>query len=315
LVGPGNRRRGSQIGHLRPRPAGIRLVLARRAPPAVLPEPGRHAARCHPQDGDGEVVWAAYRNSGGVDIPDDLQLIYDIGGAKRVAVLNDSTIGGGPNLWKVEYDLDGTFHSGQQLGTSAEPKFSGKLCYSYDIFPTVVRYYVAGQTTVGGNSLMFLVATDGSGNNLWGKYYTGLTLRPNFLFADDSGKLFAGGNVDKAGQTKLGLAKISTGGTDLGLRLYGNSSHGVQLTAEQSTDQGMILVGEGYNSTLTSSDDSMPLPVSFYHGFQNFAGSGASLDLVTVDKVAVQTNDVTATAVLNSGGGGFDCLITSRNPF
>ncbi len=45
MVGTGNCRSGSQIGHLRPRPAGIRLVLARRAAPVALAEPGRHAAR------------------------------------------------------------------------------------------------------------------------------------------------------------------------------------------------------------------------------------------------------------------------------
>ena len=51
LFDPGNRRRGPQIGRLRPCPAGIRLILARRAAPVALAEPGRHAAGRDPQNG------------------------------------------------------------------------------------------------------------------------------------------------------------------------------------------------------------------------------------------------------------------------
>ena len=41
---------GAQIGQLRPRLPRIGLVLARRAPPVALPEPGRGAARHHAED-------------------------------------------------------------------------------------------------------------------------------------------------------------------------------------------------------------------------------------------------------------------------
>ena len=64
---PGDRRGGAQIGQFRPRLAGIGLVLARRAAPAALAEPGR---RCRPPTTPRIATAMITTNSGSVTATD-----------------------------------------------------------------------------------------------------------------------------------------------------------------------------------------------------------------------------------------------------
>jgi hypothetical protein len=259
---------------------------------------------------DGDLLWSTYRDAGGTDVFDDMALAYsNFGGpAAGVSLLGESQINGDSNLWKVRIDGDGNYLSAYQLGTSAEPKYNGKLVFTND-FLEGAHYYVAGQTKVSGTTQFFVLGVDSDLNNIWGKRYPSLDLRPYYMGSDGSGNLVVGGGYNQG----ISLFKLTPGGVDLKHSTLSNASAADHTYGMVPFTSGLLVTGSAPNSTIVQGQQALPSPSSFYEGFTFLGTAGGSAGYAAQDTSLDVVSDVSASGVLNSGGGVSDGLLTWRH--
>lgn len=262
-------------------------------------------------DLDGNLLWSTYRDTGAIDVFDDMVLSYsNFGGDYGVALLAESQIGGNSNLWKVRIDDTGAYVSSHQLGTSAQPKNWGKFVFLND-FLEGAQYYVCGETKISGQYQFFMLKTNFDGNNVWGKRFPSLDIEPRFLGINSDGRLVAGcsGTPTGSGMT---MFKETTGGVDLGLYTLTSPSNSVTFYGMRNFAGGILFAGQNPNSTTVPGHPSLGAPSSFYEGWNTLGTTGGSASFSSQDTPAGVMTDVTASGVLNTGGGGYDGVLTWR---
>lgn len=262
--------------------------------------------------GTGSLSWGRYRDGGAEDRLTDIVFNWNIlSGNTGVTLLGETTQGGDPNLWKVVYALNGDFSSGQQLGSSSQPKRYGRMLRVYSLIGGTTRYYISGTLDSGSGPELFISATDVSGAHLWATKVPGASPQVWDLAFDGTGSLLVAGFDSPAATNQAMLYQFQTAdGAYLGGEAWIDPDGHARGLEVRSFRQGLLLAGFSRSSgggweTAGFSGTALTLD------FSAFNGAGGDPGWALEDYGGVVDNN-TLVGIHDSGAGGDDCLLTYR---
>ena len=118
-------------------------------------------------NGDGSLGWHRTRDRGSTDFGGDIDDITSlVQGTTGVSVVGESkdTETDIFNVWKIEYNLAGSFGNGKVLEPIDRHVRYPKMLRFYDLFSGNVTYYICGLVDNGEDDELFLSLTDGAGD-------------------------------------------------------------------------------------------------------------------------------------------------------
>ena len=154
----------------------------------------------------------------------------------------NSSGAGGMDFWLVKTNSNGLMLWNKTFGGTGDD-------YGYAIAQTSDGgYALVGSTTSygAGNTDIWLVKTDGSGNFLWSKTFGGAAAENAYCIVQSSDGGFAIGGVTSssgAGSSDVYVIKTDTAGTVQWSKTYGGSAGDYGLHIDQTSEGGFIVCG------------------------------------------------------------------------
>jgi hypothetical protein len=263
---------------------------------------------------NGALDWEVACDHGDSDYLTDLTTKYSfLSGTTGLIAVFEYVSGADYNICKIEYDLSGALVSAKNLGTVAQPKHDAQIIRTYSFSTFQASYYVGGIIDNGIGDRVFLSKTDGTGANV----YCTLITPPNTpqihdMSFDSQGNIFLTGFGKTAGAFSDALLyKFDPATGDyLSAYAWGLQDHQNRGYGLYPYYGGLLLTGYGIDTTAswiepfcTASSTSLSFTdtIIFNPGISWFAND-----------VLNTVEDITAEGVLDTGGGGDDCLLLHR---
>jgi len=262
---------------------------------------------------DGTVDWSQARNHGQDDYATDVAQMNFIFGPTGLIVLGEAYTTSVPNIWRVEYDLDGTFAGGYDFGTTANPTRDGQILYWYDFINSKSHYVLSGERSNGIDSRLFFTDSYG-GSSLYGTLWWNVSapIVSDMVF-DDVGNVVVAGFMPgfDAGSIYGMLWRFDSNNGDFLASEYWNDGLVQARAYHVMPYYGGLLVG-GYSpdtagswSSLTGNHD------TFSDSWSSADGTGGDLGWSSVD-AAGSVTDVSGAGTMDTGAGGDDAWLTRR---
>lgn len=261
---------------------------------------------------DGVVTWLRGRDLGSSESGLDLDLKVDLlGDVIGVTVLGRSSLPGGGQLARMDYDNAGDFSSAAILADNSLPREGGRLRYSHNFIAGTTRYTVSGTVEVSGNKQPFVLVLPPSGDSVAGYRLSGLDCGsvPGLL-SDGSGGFYLGasGRISGGDFTSLAcLLHIDSAGQLASAQYLHSPGNYTGLAGLQFYSDGLLISGYGPDAFTELQPLSMGSQVITDHWVDTPGINNSPQWSVGVGAGSVA--DMTSTLVQDSGGGGFDTLV------
>ena len=261
----------------------------------------------------GTLDWAQVRDKGGNDKLTSMSSRWAaFTGTSGLILAAEAVSAGDPNIWKLEYSLDGGFDSGALLGPTDTPKRQGQIIRVHDWQAGETSYFIGGQIDSLGEWRVFAAKTDDSGAGVWGSRW-GLIPTPNIyaLCADGDGGVVLGGSfVASDGQNDGILINFSSIGTISAAESWSSGASNASCFGLQRFREGYLYAGSGRDA-LGSWEPAASGRADIDLGFVTAPGTGSALSWNSLPADGTVA-DAAASLTADSGGGVADALLAYR---
>ncbi|MFW6120674.1 MAG: hypothetical protein ACOC80_07205 [Petrotogales bacterium] len=193
-------------------------------------------------DGDGNEMWN--KTFGGINMDTgDSVLLTTQEGYTIVGYTESYDIGGG-DVWLIKTDIDGNEKWNKTFG-GAKGDFGNAIQQTND-----AGYIITGCTESFGSGYfdVWLVKTDGDGNEMWNKTFGGPERDYGFevLQTTDGGYVIAGTKSYGAGED-IWLIKTDGDGNEMWNKTFGGNDDDLAYSVRQTNDERYIITGYTYS--------------------------------------------------------------------
>jgi len=262
-------------------------------------------------DQDGNVIWQKTYGGGYTDIAFSIrQTSY---GGYILVGYTTSAGAGKTDIWVLRIDQNGNVLWQKTYGGSDN---------DFNFITNSIQqtsdggYIVTGRTYSfgAGNSDVWILKLDGSGNVQWQKTYGGSNddWAYSIQQTSDDGYIVAGGTVSfGAGNGDFWVLKLDSNGNVLWQKTYGGTDRDSALAIQQTSDGGYIVAGYT-NSFGAGKSDVWILKLDSNGNISGCYAEGSSIAIVTSTNASVANTSVTPTST-NVNPGTSNAIIKDTN--